>query len=82
MWSMLTRLARTVLANRAAQAGAGSAYTQMEISLQQRDWNDLAAVDPLWAIYSAPGKRHGRWDADEFFQTGETEIEEVMGAGG
>jgi SAM-dependent methyltransferase len=47
-------------------------------SLQRQDWNDLALVDPLWAIFSAPGKRHGRWSADEFFQTGEAEIAEVM----
>jgi SAM-dependent methyltransferase len=45
---------------------------------QQQDWNDLAAVDPLWAIFTAPGRQHGGWNTEEFFLTGEREIAEVM----
>ena len=44
----------------------------------QRDWDDLADVDPLWAVLSAPGKRGGRWRQDEFFATGEAEIAHVL----
>lgn len=46
---------------------------------QQEDWNELASVDPLWAIFAAPDKQHGGWDVEEFFKTGESEIEEVLG---
>jgi SAM-dependent methyltransferase len=41
---------------------------------QQRDWDELAAVDPLWAILSDPERRGGRWQLDEFFRTGEADV--------
>lgn len=37
-------------------------------------WDDLATVDPLWAVLSAESKRNGGWDLDEFFATGETDV--------
>ena len=40
-------------------------------------WNELGADDPLWAILSSPDKRGGRWDADEFFAKGESEIAHI-----
>ena len=45
------------------------------------DWNDLAQLDPLWAIASVPEKRHGRWDVSEFFASGEAEISELLEVG-
>jgi SAM-dependent methyltransferase len=47
-------------------------------SREARDWDDLAQVDPLWAVLSVDGKRNRRWDPDEFFATGEDEIEQVL----
>jgi ubiquinone/menaquinone biosynthesis C-methylase UbiE len=44
----------------------------------KRNWDDLAALDPLWAICSVPSRRYGRWDEGEFFRTGELEIEAVL----
>ena len=44
----------------------------------QKDWEELAEVDPLWAILATPEARGGRWDADEFFATGEQEIAHVL----
>ena len=44
----------------------------------QRDWNELAEMDPLWAILSAPGKRYGKWDVAEFLESGEREIEDAL----
>ncbi len=44
----------------------------------RRDWEELAAVDPLWAILSAPERRGGGWPLEEFFATGEAEIGEVL----
>jgi len=40
-------------------------------------WNELGADDPLWAILSSPDKRGGRWDAEEFFAKGESEIAQI-----
>jgi trans-aconitate methyltransferase len=47
-------------------------------SREARDWNDLAQVDPLWAVLSVDSKRHRRWDPDEFFATGEAEVEQIL----
>jgi SAM-dependent methyltransferase len=46
----------------------------------RRDWEDLAALDPLWAIASRPGSRHGRWDDDEFMAGGRRKAEGVVRA--
>ncbi|MEK6274717.1 MAG: class I SAM-dependent methyltransferase [Actinomycetota bacterium] len=43
-----------------------------------RDWEDLAAADPLWAILAGPDQRGGRWDTGKFFATGEQEIAELI----
>ena len=45
---------------------------------QQREWEELAAVDPLWAILSDPERRGGRWRLDEFFATGEADVERAL----
>lgn len=50
----------------------------MEIERQAQDWNELAQLDPHWAILTTPGKRFGRWDSDEFFATGTAEAEAFM----
>ncbi len=34
-------------------------------------WEHLGSVDPLWAVAAAPNKRYGKWDLDEFLNTGE-----------
>lgn len=41
-------------------------------------WDDLAELDPLWAILSDPGKKFGRWNAEAFFATGVEEIERAL----
>lgn len=47
---------------------------------QERDWDDLALVDPLWAILSEtqPGDRG--WQLDRFFERGEADVEIVLRA--
>jgi ubiquinone/menaquinone biosynthesis C-methylase UbiE len=40
----------------------------------RRDWTRLGEEDPLWAVSVAPDKRGGRWDAEEFLETGRAEI--------
>jgi 2-polyprenyl-3-methyl-5-hydroxy-6-metoxy-1,4-benzoquinol methylase len=44
----------------------------------KRNWDMFGATDPLWSIYTAPGKEGNRWDPAEFFETGELEIAGVM----
>jgi SAM-dependent methyltransferase len=48
------------------------------VNAQQRDWDELASVDPLWAILSDPHKRGRRWNTDEFFATGRADIERAF----
>jgi SAM-dependent methyltransferase len=40
------------------------------MSAQRRDWEDLAQLDPLWAIASVPGRRFGGWDDEAFAASG------------
>ena len=42
------------------------------------DWEDLARVDPYWAILFDPARRATGWDLGDFLHTGETELAEVM----
>jgi ubiquinone/menaquinone biosynthesis C-methylase UbiE len=50
----------------------------MQIDRQAQDWNELAQLDPHWAILTARGKRFGGWDSDEFFATGAAEARAFM----
>ncbi len=40
-----------------------------------RTWEENARTDPLWSILALPGKT---WDAEEFFETGERDVAELM----
>ena len=44
----------------------------------RRDWEDLGALDPLWAVVSSKGKRFGRWDEAEFARTGERKAGDLL----
>jgi ubiquinone/menaquinone biosynthesis C-methylase UbiE len=46
--------------------------------LHARDWEEMAAIDPLWAIMSAPEKRFGSWEINEFLRTGQAEVSGLM----
>ena len=50
----------------------------MNLSGLKQDWEDLAALDPLWAILSDPRYQHQNWDLGAFFLTGEHEIEGLV----
>ena len=52
-----------------------------QLDQHRRDWEDLARLDPMWAVVSDPSRRFGRWDADEFFATGEAEVDALLGRG-
>lgn len=44
------------------------------MSQQAQDWDDLAELDPLWAVLSQPAFTHGGGDVDAFFATGAGEV--------
>ena len=50
----------------------------VQLEPHKRNWEDLAEVDPLWAILSNSQRQHGGWDLDEFFAAGEREVAGVM----
>lgn len=41
-------------------------------------WNELGEKDPLWAILSHPEMEDGRWAHEQFFRSGQLEIEALM----
>lgn len=49
----------------------------MGLNADQREWNDLAERDGMWAVCSLSEKR-GRWSAREFFDSGQTEVAGVL----
>lgn len=44
----------------------------------RRDWEDLARLDPLWAVASRPGRRYGGWDDAEFMAGGRRKAAGIM----
>jgi ubiquinone/menaquinone biosynthesis C-methylase UbiE len=48
------------------------------LSKVQKNWEGLAQADPLWAICVDSLRRDKKWGREEFFETGKTEIEQVM----
>ena len=47
---------------------------QSELEKLQRVWQALAEDDPMWAVLSTPEKRGGKWNQDEFFETGVQDV--------
>jgi SAM-dependent methyltransferase len=45
----------------------------------RREWETIASTDPYWAVLSDPDRKHGRWEEDEFFATGQQEVAERLG---
>ncbi len=50
----------------------------MSYDITSRRWETLARKDALWAILTDDAKRGRRWNVDEFFATGEREIDAVF----
>jgi SAM-dependent methyltransferase len=54
------------------------AMGNLAISSTQREWEELAHFDPLWAIMVKKDKQFGKWDQEEFFESGKREIDALM----
>lgn len=50
----------------------------MDLKELQRHWQRFGKQDPLWAILTDSQKRGGRWNHDEFFETGRRDIDKLM----
>jgi len=50
----------------------------MKLRTLEQHWNAFGEEDPLWAILSAPEKRGGAWDLEEFLATGRDEIDALL----
>lgn len=50
----------------------------MSIKNLKQDWEDMAELDPLWAILSVPEKQYNKWNVDEFFDTGKIEVQRLF----
>ncbi len=46
-----------------------------EFKESSRQWTSLGATDPLWAVLSAPEKKGGKWNLEEFLATGDADIQ-------
>ncbi|MDD5639174.1 MAG: class I SAM-dependent methyltransferase [Candidatus Pacebacteria bacterium] len=44
----------------------------------EKNWNNLAKEDPLWAILSDPSRKGEKWKIKDFFESGEKEIIELF----
>src|SRR5579864_1653278 len=44
----------------------------------QKNWEGLARIDPLWAICVDRNRLGNKWTMEEFFETGEVEINRIM----
>lgn len=49
----------------------------MTLKRLRRQWDVLGKTDPFWAVLTADDKRDNRWSIEEFFASGEREIDEV-----
>jgi len=50
----------------------------MNIKKLQKNWDAFGEKDPLWAALTVTERSGGAWNAEDFFRTGDEEIENVM----
>lgn len=50
----------------------------MELDYWKNNWDELGRNDPLWVVLTDESKRGGKWEVNEFFETGRREIESVF----
>jgi ubiquinone/menaquinone biosynthesis C-methylase UbiE len=50
----------------------------MDLKELQKNWDQFGRTDPLWAIRTAAGKEGNKWRLDEFFATGQAEIQSTL----
>jgi SAM-dependent methyltransferase len=48
------------------------------LTRHKQEWEELASVDPLWAILTSSERLGGGWELAEFFETGEAEVSQML----
>lgn len=54
----------------------------VELKELKQTWDELGQRDPMWAVLAEPDKKGNRWQTDEFFATGVSEINRLLANGG
>jgi len=44
----------------------------------RKQWENLGKSDPYWAVLTDPSKKGEKWGKNEFFQTGEAEVDNLF----
>lgn len=44
----------------------------------QQQWENLGATDPYWAVLTDPAMKEGKWNHEDFFNTGKNEIQSIL----
>jgi SAM-dependent methyltransferase len=50
----------------------------MNLRKLQKNWDEFGRTDPLWAILAEPDKEGNRWELDQFLETGERGVDEIV----
>jgi 2-polyprenyl-3-methyl-5-hydroxy-6-metoxy-1,4-benzoquinol methylase len=50
----------------------------MNIEDCHKNWSELGRHDAKWVVLTDPDKSGNRWQDDEFFQTGEREVDAIL----
>jgi ubiquinone/menaquinone biosynthesis C-methylase UbiE len=50
----------------------------MELKDVKKHWDKFGKDDPMWAILTDPDKRGNRWNSEDFFKHGQSEIERQL----
>ncbi|MBD0371191.1 MAG: class I SAM-dependent methyltransferase [Pyrinomonadaceae bacterium] len=50
----------------------------MKLLELKKNWNEFGRLDPLWAILAEPDKQNHGWNVEEFFMTGERDVEAIL----
>jgi SAM-dependent methyltransferase len=50
----------------------------MTLETINKNWTALGEEDPFWVVLTDPAKKGNRWKVDEFFETGKSEIENIL----
>jgi 2-polyprenyl-3-methyl-5-hydroxy-6-metoxy-1,4-benzoquinol methylase len=50
----------------------------MSLTQSKKHWEDMGHLDPYWAILSEPGTKFGRWNLEQFLETGQSEISSLV----
>ena len=50
----------------------------MKLTDLKKNWDEFGRQDPLWSILTDPTKKGNRWKPEDFFKTGQSEIESVI----